>query len=324
MLSIIDFTVAFPGLEQRIEDAATELALSPIELKMFRRFYGFERFSLDHNQPLFDLINTALGALVSRQPSLQRHLQVLAHCHTLPSVAPFGKEVVRLLRERYFDHRTEIMSVTMNQCATGISILGFMDDFLSCEQRGVILIGEKAFHRTIRLIENTTIMGEAATAMLIGHGVGILEYIGGHTSHEGGSSVISGHPDSGQPVGFGRNYFDFMVRHIKEALSKQGFDIDDVRHIFPHNVNIPSWHQIVNMLSIPRERVHTQNVHQHGHCFGADPFINLLDALGTGHLMVGDTVLLISAGLGATVSTALVRVSSAEIPSVRRPELGMA
>jgi 3-oxoacyl-[acyl-carrier-protein] synthase III len=52
MLSILDLTVAFPNREQRVEEAAADLGLSSMELKMFRRYYGFDRFRVDNRQPL--------------------------------------------------------------------------------------------------------------------------------------------------------------------------------------------------------------------------------------------------------------------------------
>jgi 3-oxoacyl-[acyl-carrier-protein] synthase-3 len=313
MFSIIDMTVAFPLSEQRIEDAATQLALTPTELKLFKRYYGFEQFQFDDTQPLAELLDTAMTALTARNPLIRNDLKILAHCHTISDIATFEPDPLHWLRGRHVPSSTEIMSLTMNHCAIGISMLVFMDAFLSAHDLGVLLIGEKAFHRTIRLIENTSIMGEAAAAIFVGHGPGFLTYLGGHTTHEGAFSVISGHQGTGSRVGFGTSYYDFMVKHIKEALCKYDLDLGDIRYILPHNVNVASWRRIASSLGISPDRIYLNNVARYGHCFGADPFINVLHALGRGELKAGDTVLLISAGLGGTVATALMGVSSSHI-----------
>jgi 3-oxoacyl-[acyl-carrier-protein] synthase-3 len=192
-------------------------------------------------------------------------------------------------------------------------MLTFMDAVLPPDGLGVLLIGEKAFHRTIRLIKNTSIMGEAAAAILVGRGDGMLKYLGGHTTHEGEFSIISGHPSSGSQVGFGAAYYDFMITHIQEVLAKYHVGIDDVRYVFPHNVNEASWRRIVISLETGPDKIYMRNIPRYGHCFGADPFVSVLNALEEGSLGIGDTVLLISAGLGGTVSTALMSVQRRHI-----------
>lgn len=313
MLSVIDIAVAFPPSEQRIEGAAAQLVLTPTELKMFKRYYGFDRFRIDDSQPLAALLDTAMTALAARNPCIRSELKILAHCHTISDIATFGPAPLHWLRRRHVPPSTEIMSLTMNHCAIGISMLMFMEAYLSPGDLGVLLVGEKAFHRTIRLIENTSIMGEAAAAVLVAHGPGILTYLGGHTTHEGAFSIISGHQGTGSLVGFGTSYYDFMIKHIREALSKYHLDISDIRYVFPHNVNVASWRRIASTLGTSPDKIYLHNVARYGHCFGADPFINVLHALAQGELKAGDTVLLISAGLGGTVATALMGVSSEQI-----------
>jgi 3-oxoacyl-[acyl-carrier-protein] synthase-3 len=310
MLSILDLSVAFPNREQRVEEAAAELGLSPMELKMFKRYYSFDLFRVDNTQTLVGLLDTAMSSLIARHPQLRTELRIVAHCHTISDITVFGPGALEWLRDRHVAYSTEVMSLTMNHCAIGVSMFKFMDAFLAAGELGVLLIGEKAFHRTVRLIENTSIMGEAAAAILVGHGDGILKYLGGYTTHEGEYSVISGDPSGGSVVGFGAAYYDLMVRHIREALSNQNVGIDDIRYIFPHNVNTASWRRIANSLEIPPEKIYLQNIARYGHCFGADPFVSVLDAFDQDSLAVGDTVLLISAGLGGTVATALMRVTA--------------
>lgn len=320
MLSILDLAVAFPDREQPVEEAAAELRLNSTELKMFKRYYGFDQFRVDNRQTLVELLDRAMSSLIARHPRVRTELQIVAHCHTISDVMEFGPETLEWLRGRHVADSTEVMSLTMNHCAIGVSMFKFMDAFLAEDGLGVLLVGEKAFHRTVRLIENTSIMGEAAVAILVGHGDGILRYLGGHSTHSGEYSVISGDPSGGSVVGFGASYYDIMVRHIQEALEQQNVGIDDIQYIFPHNVNTASWRRIATELQISPNKIYLQNIARYGHCFGADPFVSVLEALEQGSLAVGDRVLLISAGLGGTVASALMRVSAlpAHSGSIRR------
>src|SRR5262249_18826539 len=135
----------------------------------------------------------------------------------------------------------------------------------------------------------------------------------GHTTHEGEFSIISGHPSSGSQVGFGAAYYDFMITHIQEVMAKYDVGIDDIRYVFPHNVNEASWRRIAISLETGPDKIYMRNIPRYGHCFGADPFVSVLNALEEGSLGIGDTVLLISAGLGGTVSTALMSVQRRHI-----------
>lgn len=84
--------------------------------------------------------------------------------------------------------------------------------------------------------------------------------------------------------------------------------MDRVDWIAPHNVNLASWHRLAQLMHFPREKIFLENVPRYGHCFGADPFINLHQLQQQQRLHKGDTVLLISVGLGATYSSLLIEI----------------
>ncbi|WP_253073651.1 3-oxoacyl-[acyl-carrier-protein] synthase III C-terminal domain-containing protein [Sodalis ligni] len=54
---------------------------------------------------------------------------------------------------------------------------------------------------------------------------------------------------------------------------------------------------------------------RYGHCFGADPYLNLATLIRQQRLSRGDKVMLVSVGLGATFSSLLLELSAGnEIP----------
>src|ERR1700757_4357737 len=96
-LNIIDIAVSFPPSEQRIEDAATQLVLTPTELKMFKRYYGFEHFRIDDPQPPAELLDAAMTTLTARNPHIRSDLKILGHCHTISDIATFGPDPLHWL-----------------------------------------------------------------------------------------------------------------------------------------------------------------------------------------------------------------------------------
>ncbi|KUH61536.1 hypothetical protein ABK16_12550 [Vibrio parahaemolyticus] len=81
----------------------------------------------------------------------------------------------------------------------------------------------------------------------------------------------------------------------------------DIRYLLPHNVNKPSWLQVSKNINFPSTQIFLNNIEKYGHCFGSDPFINLHRLWQENKLSPGHELLLVSVGLGATASSALIR-----------------
>lgn len=308
MLNILDIAIAFPARQEQLYDLADELSLSRNQLRMFDRFFGFDRFHADHTEPLLSLLTRACDAVLERNPEAAGRLSHVAHCHTLLSTGLFGEADCDPL-SRFRAAGCETFSATMNHCATGVTMLGTFARMLDSGQTGLIVVGEKAFHPALRHIENTTLMGEAAVAILVGHHPGPWQLLGTHVSHATSFWKNTGLCGERYLQGFDTAYLPLARDSIQRALQVFERRPGQIRAVMPHNVNVPSWCQVAAETGIARERLHLSTIGDYGHCFGADPFINLIHATETGELQASDEVLLFSIGLGATAATALLRVS---------------
>lgn len=67
-------------------------------------------------------------------------------------------------------------------------------------------------------------------------------------------------------------------------LNDQNLDLSKISLILPHNVNISSWRQLSKSLDIPIQKIYLKNVSKYGHCFCADPFLNLESVIEEGIL----------------------------------------
>ena len=315
MLSILAMGVGLPEARQLLEEAGQALGLTSAEAKIFRRLFGFDQLPFAPEQPLADMLHTALNDLEAARPDALRRLRVVFHCHTVPAASPLSRGLRTSLRGR-LPTQVDCASLTMAHCATGLAALSVVDALLEADERALLLIGEKAFHPRIRLIRDTSIMGEAAVAILLGREPGIFEILGVHVRHDGAACINRGHP--GEEIGIGPRYTEFLLDLIRGALCRFNIDVEALALLLPHNVNTASWVPTARALGLPAARVYLRNVARLGHCFGSDPFLNAVDALNDGLLAQGDLVLMVSVGMGTTASCALARVGALARPPLRR------
>lgn len=298
--------IAFPPDIQSLDDVAQEVGLSRLDIRMFDRFYGLRRF---HGGPgtLDDLLTPVVDQIQHNQPQAFAAISHVVHCHTVPCVRVFDTASLTPSWLKRFPRQTEFASLTMGHCATPLTAAEWLLRQLSPGAFGLMLIGEKAFHPRVKLIKDTTLMGEAACAVLLtrnGNGPAILSR---YTGQDGRFSIQQG-ADEHETSDFGQHYVDFTRQHLQAALDKAGITIDRVDWIAPHNVNLASWHRLAQLMHFPREKIFLENVPRYGHCFGADPFINLHQLQQQQRLHKGDIVLLVSVGLGATYSSLLIEI----------------
>ncbi len=299
MLEILDMAVALPARQQTMAEASTDLALSHKDSRMYARFFGLQSFAHDPEEPLAAMVGAAVAGLAPGQDDL------VVHCHTLLSSGPSRMDT-RLPIHAYAG--CEAFSATMCHCASGVAVLELLERMLEPGQTALVIVADKAFHPAVRLIRNTTIMGDGAVALRVGHSKGRYAFVGGHSERRGRYSIITGRLDDVTDPGFAAEYVELTAACIERAVAKAGIAIGDLALVMPHNVNLPSWEQIAQRLGATRGQIYLQNVPRYGHTFGADPFLNLHDADRAGLLATGDHVALVSVGLGATAACAILRV----------------
>lgn len=310
MLDVIDLSIAAPARIETIWDTAVGLGLNPRETRMHNRFFGYEEFRCDPEQPLDTLLRLAEADIIARNGLRAADISLMTYCHTLMSSGPMTSRAQDSILDTYHKGGSISLSLTMNHCASAVSALALHQAVLPPGGLGLIVVGDKAFHPTVRHIVNTTIMGEAAVAILVGRRPGRFRLLYGTTRHDGRFSLNSGRPDDDYLRGFDKFYLEFAVTSITTALGMFGVDLAEIRWLFPHNANAASWRQIGQMLGARPDQIFMPSGARFGHCFAADPFLNLGAADDDGLLSCGDKILLVSIGLGATASCALLEVNT--------------
>nr|PMI53710.1 hypothetical protein BCU43_02100 [Vibrio lentus] len=309
LCNIQDIQVHFAPRAQSVPQAAQALGLSPLEAKMYERFYGLKRLPYDDQGSLLDLARPVVDCLLDGHPELKTRLTHLVHCHTIPAIAPFDNAPLERYIKAQCHPRIEFCSYTMSHCSTALSALQFTASLLNDDEYAILLIAEKAFHKWVRLVPDTTIMGEAACAVLLSKTGQCFQILDNRSQRAGQFALNSGFENKNvaNQKAFQDTYGYFLAQHIEWSLHNMQRIASDIQYLLPHNVNKPSWLQVAKNINFPGEKVFLNNIEKYGHCFGSDPFINLHSLWQENKLSPGHELLLVSVGLGATASSALVR-----------------
>jgi 3-oxoacyl-[acyl-carrier-protein] synthase-3 len=286
-----------------IADLADLLGLTPIQVTLFHRFHELTEVRWDPAASVLDLLLAATDALTALRGSENRVRYVL-HARAFPVVVPFPVNPVHELCARRGLSHAQAFTVTQQSCASGLAAIDIAGRLLAAtgdpDALALILAGEKAFTRDSRLLPETSVFSEGASACLIG-GSGprdrLLSY----------ASLARGDFDTEQvevAVRFQREYRGCFIEVIQAALDRAGLTLDEVALLLPHNVNLVSWRRVCKRMELPLTRVLLDNVRASGHVFCADAFLNYRTAIVRGLLRPGDRYLIAAAGagLGATFS----------------------
>jgi 3-oxoacyl-[acyl-carrier-protein] synthase-3 len=310
---IESITIHIPEQRKSLAEVGLTLGLTALDVRMFSRFYGLESFPR-HPGTVDDLIRQLLEQFVATHPDLITRVRHVVHAHTVPALRPFHETGRAVLDACGFAQDTEYGSLTMGHCATSLSGVEYLCSRLKDGEYALLLIGEKAFHPKVELLDDTTIMGEAGCAVLLGRSGDRARVIARHSEQAGQFSQHKGNEPRTNPE-FADAYFAFVSNAMRRAAQHFDCALDALDWIAPHNVNLSSWQKIADALAIPRTKFFLQNVPRYGHCFGADPYLNLAALIRGQQLSPGDKVMLVSVGMGATFSSLLLELPAGnEIP----------
>jgi 3-oxoacyl-[acyl-carrier-protein] synthase-3 len=308
----LDLIEAFvPARSVSVEQAAERLGLNRHQTRMFRRVHGLDTLYCDPAQPLTELLLPAAQRVVrSAGPAPIRYL---IYAHTIQNVAPADVDVAAELAVRLGLDPVEAFALTQQNCATGLAAIDVAAELLRADGdpagRALVVTGEKAFSRLAQLIENTTIMGEASTACLVGigadAGTGGGLRVRSYVTRTIGRHAEIFRPSPAAQQDFHDTYIERVTAVMRAAVAGAGLRLDDITLVVPYNVNHSTWRRVIPALGVTRERVYLDNISRYAHCFCSDPFLNLATMRAEGRLGRGH-YLLTAVGLGATYAAMVV------------------
>ncbi|MCG7525534.1 3-oxoacyl-ACP synthase [Streptomyces sp. OfavH-34-F] len=291
-----------------VAELQDQMQLTDAQVEFHRRFLGMRRIAVAPEHSVPDLLAAAGEAALAG--SDRTKVRYLLHAHTMQHAVPDSAELLARLRNGLGLTHARSFALSHQNCAAGLYMLRLAASLLRAEHpsgTALLLSGEKVLSPLVRRNAGPTLLGEAAAGLLVaGEGPG-HEVLSVAYRVLGGFHDVFGMTD-GTRRRYEKAYIPTIAAVAEEAAERAGTAPERVALILPHNVNRLFLRQFGKALGVPDERVFTDNVSELGHCFCADPFINLSSALTAGSLRAGDLALLVSAGLGATFSAAVLRV----------------
>jgi 3-oxoacyl-[acyl-carrier-protein] synthase-3 len=194
----------------------------------------------------------------------------------------------------------------------------------------VLVIGSDTMSRIIDYTDRATcvLFGDGAGAMLIepateaDNGLGFIDFVGEVDGSggdflkmpAGGSRCPASHETVDQRLHYvhqdGSQVFKYASRKMHEAsrevIERNGFTIDDVALMIPHQANLRIIAAAGERLGIKPERV-LVNIDRYGNTTAGTLPLGTRDAIAQGRLKKGDLVLFAAVGAGYTVGASLWR-----------------
>lgn len=291
-----------------VEDVGPVLGLSRRQVAMFRRVRGLDQFRYDPALDTFDLALRPAQAVLRSVPDISR-IRYLVYAHTVRDFAPCHTHAADVVCQRLGLTGTEAFAVTQNDCASGLVAVDIAGNLLLADgdpnASALVLTGEKHPSRLVRLVQNASIMGEASAACLVclgGPGSRMMSCAVRTAGEFAGGFLMS----SFVAAQFNQSYGSYLIEVMEEALDRARRKLADITMIVPHNVNVSSWRKLCARLGLHLDRVFLDNVGRYGHCYCADPFLNLVSMRDHGLLADGGLYLLVSVGIGGTYAAMVV------------------
>jgi 3-oxoacyl-[acyl-carrier-protein] synthase-3 len=291
-----------------IADLSDYLGLSSAQVRVHTKFFGQDKVAYAGDRDLVQMLVPAGEQALSGAD--RDSVRYLVYAHTIQYIAPVGHRVLDRVRAELGLRNATVFALSQQHCASPLYAVRLAESLVRDAGPGatvLIMTGEKAISPHFRLIPGTTVMGDATAACLYGGGprgdevlsVAIRTLGRFYQCNDCSEELLAEYV---------RTYGDTVIGVMRDALDDAGLGFADVDLVLPHNVNTFSWRKISSGSGIPLDRIYLDNVSTLGHCFGADPFINLAGARKAGKTKPGDIVLLVAAGLGATFATIVARI----------------
>ena len=306
MTALAEVAAYVPARRVPIESLAPELGLTPMQVKVFRRYHGLAEVSRDPDRSLLDLLACAAGRLDGLRERRERVRYVL-YARSMGVVAPFPLNPLHELSARLGLGHAIAFTVTHQACATSLQAIHLAGRLLATDgdpdALALVVAGEKAYTRAAKIVPETSLFAEASAACLVSQD-GPRDRLLAYAVQSRGEFDADPAGQPGLLARFQGAFPGLFAEVIQAAVAEAGLRLADVSLILPHNVNLISWRRVCRKLDFPVARVLLDNVPSVGHGFCADPFINYRAADDRGLLGVGEPYVIAAAGAapGATFS----------------------
>lgn len=297
-----------------VGQAINDAGLDAKHARLYERFFGQKTVArIGSDNLLSHLQSVAEEALQTVDRDRVKHV---IYTHTVAHCIPAEKAPLAQLQNRLGLNHAHSFALNQLNCTTGLYALHVAQKLLARhddDAKALIISGEAAAPKRNTVINNVIVMGENATATLVDKSADGAQVLAAEC-------LVIGRFYAGiDLVGdlkreYDSLYIPSMTSVITTALRKADVHVDDVDVVIPHNVNAISWRGVLDASGIPHEKLYGKNIATHGHCFTADPYLNLHSYLADNPTRRESQIaLLCSSGIGSSYGCVVVKLHPTEI-----------
>src|SRR6185437_8465442 len=147
--------------EQRVavEEVASRYGLTPMQVKVFRRYHKLGEVRRDPGGGLIDLLRAAIAGLEGLR-GREKQVRYVVHARTFPSVVPYPLHPVHDLCREFGLAQASAFSVGHHACASGLFALDVVGRLLAADPDpdalALVVAGEKTFTAEAEILRDTT------------------------------------------------------------------------------------------------------------------------------------------------------------------------
>lgn len=291
-----------------VRELSGPLGLTEGQVLLFSRILGLNRIAVAPDLDLADLL-TAAGEDALGDTD-RDEVRYLLHAHTMQHTGPPSRHLLENVRLKLGLRNASVVSLSHLNCVMGLHALQIARYLLHGappQHKALIVTGDKILSHRLRLIPDTTLLGEAAAGAVVGTDPRGDRVVGRALTVHGRFYQCLDCPEPLRAE-YKQLYVELLGQAMAAAIEDAGCDPASIAAVLPHNVNRLSWKKICAALGVPADRVYLDNVPRLGHCYTSDPFINLAAARGGGRVAAGDLVLMVGAGMGAAFAATVMQL----------------
>jgi 3-oxoacyl-[acyl-carrier-protein] synthase III len=258
-----------------------------------------------HVAPKMDVESLSVAAverLIDSSGLRPQDVDVVIFCHTnTTSVMAAPSSVPALLARRFGMQQALCYSISQQSCASVMCAVRVLRTLLwrHPQMRNAVIVStDKVFGERFRNVSNYAIQSDGSMALWLSRD-GPRNRLG-HLAYHVDAAYFRGADKGGELTQrFALNYPLLAHRMMAEVMAREGWSPDAVDAVLPMNANLTAFSRVMDMLGLPRNKLHSENIGAVGHMFSCDPFLNFIDRFSDPALVhSGNAVLFASASTG--------------------------
>ncbi|MBK5345627.1 hypothetical protein JFU18_27990 [Bacillus sp. TH22] len=298
-----------PNNRVNLKELASTLYLSENELDVLMNTHHLKEVAVETEKNANEMLIAAIENLMLHNKIDSTDVGLILFTHTILQFSPFLSEPLLAIKDQFGFHNAHSMSVANLNCAGMDFLLSLSHTWLLNNNHAksvLILTSDKTFVKDFRYLKESSVMGDAACAVLVSKGSQQNQIIASNINVD--ATIFNGEASAPEEFDwFLKSVSTGIIKNLKSLLKDANFNSDDITLIIPSNINFPTWSNIGKILKIPIEKFYFPTLSNTGHAHNSDPILNLHHAIYSKKIHPGDYYVTLTAGIGGTFGCTLFK-----------------